>query len=66
MARDNLFENSLNLGNVSYDETVHNYQDTVSAMVYQQTPAYHPGAPVRLGTTIHLKLTTSQAKIAAR
>ena len=66
VARDNLFENSLNLGNVSYDETVSSYQDSVSAIVYQQTPAYSPGAPVRLGTTIHLKLTTSQAKIAAR
>ena len=66
VARDNIFENSLNLGNVTYDETVHNYQDSLSAVVYQQTPAYHPGAPTKMGTTIHLKLTTSQAKIAAR
>ena len=66
VAKDNLFENSLNLGNVTYDETVQNYQDTLSAVVYQQTPAYHPGAPATMGTTIHLKLTTSQAKIAAR
>ena len=66
VARDNLFENSLNLGNVTYDETVESYQDTVSAIVYQQSPAYSPGAPVRMGATIHLKLTTSQAKIAAR
>ncbi len=66
VARDNLFENSLNLGNVSYDETVESYQDSVSAIVYQQSPAYSPGAPARMGATIHLKLTTSQAKIAAR
>ena len=66
VAKDNLFENSLNLGNVTYDETVQNYQDSLSAVVYQQTPAYHPGAPATMGTTIHLKLTTSQAKIAAR
>ena len=66
VARDNISENSLNLGNVSYDETVHNYQDTLNAMVYQQNPAYRPGAPVKMGTTIHLKLTTSQVKIAAR
>ena len=66
VARDNLFENSLNLGNVSYDETVQTYQDTLSAVVYQQTPAFHVGAPAALGTAIHLKLTTSQAKIAAR
>jgi beta-lactam-binding protein with PASTA domain len=66
VAKDNLFENSLNLGNVSYDETVHNYQDTLSAVVYQQTPGYNAGSPVRMGTTVHLKLTTSQAKIAAR
>jgi beta-lactam-binding protein with PASTA domain len=66
VAKDNLFENSLNLGNVSYDETVQTYQDTLSAVVYQQNPTYSPGAPVRMGTTINLKLTTSQAKIAAR
>ena len=66
VARDNIFENSLNLGNVTYDETVESYQDSVSAIVYQQSPAYSPGAPVRMGATIHLKLTTSQAKIAAR
>ena len=66
VAKDNLFENSLNLGNVSYDETVQDYQDTLRAVVYQQNPAYSAGAPVRMGTTIHLKLTTSQAKIAAR
>lgn len=66
VARDNLFENSLNLGNVTYDETVHNYQDSLSAVVYQQTPAYHAGTPVDMGTTIHLKLTVSQSKIAAR
>ena len=66
IARDNIFENSLNLGNVSYDETVENYQDTLNAVVYQQSPAYHPGSPVKMGTTINLKLTTSQAKIAGR
>ena len=66
VARDNIFENSLNLGNVTYDETVQTYQDTLNAIVYQQTPAYHVGAPAAMGTSIHLKLTTSQAKIAAR
>jgi len=66
VAKENLFENSLNLGNVSYDETVQTYQDTLSAVVYQQNPTYSAGAPVRMGTTINLKLTTSQAKIAAR
>lgn len=66
VAKDNLFENSLNLGKVSYDETVQTYQDTLSAVVYQQNPTYSAGAPVRMGTTINLKLTTSQAKIAAR
>jgi len=66
VAKENLFENSLNLGNVSYDETVQTYQDTLSAVVYQQNPTYNAGVPVRMGTTINLKLTTSQAKIAAR
>ena len=66
VAKENLFENSLNLGNVSYDETVQTYQDTLSAVVYQQNPTYSAGAPVRMGTTINLKLTTSQAKIATR
>lgn len=66
VARDNIFENSLNLGNVSYDETVHTYQDSLAAVVYQQTPAYQAGTSVDMGTTIHLKLTASQTKIATR
>ncbi len=66
VARDNIFDSSLNVGNVSYDETCLNYQDSLNAVVYQQTPAYHAGSPVRRGTAVHLKLTTSQAKIAAR
>ena len=66
VAKDNIFENSLNLGNVTYDETVQSWQDTLNAIVYQQSPAYHTGAPAAMGTAIHLKLTTSQAKIAAR
>ena len=66
VVKDNIFENSLNLGNVSYDETVQTYQDTLSAMVYWQNPAYQSGVPVTMGTTVHIKLTTSQAKIAAR
>ena len=65
VARDNIFENSLNVGNISYDETVTSYQDTLNAVVYQQTPAYRTGAVGR-GTSINLKLTVSQAKIAAR
>ena len=65
VARDNIFENSLNLGNVTYDETVHNYQDTLNAVVYQQTPAHRNGS-APMGTSIHLKMTVSQAKIAAR
>lgn len=65
VARDNIFENSLNLGRVSYDETVHTYQDTLNAVVYQQNPAYRTGS-APMGTPISLKMTVSQAKIAAR
>jgi Uncharacterized protein conserved in bacteria len=65
VARDNIFENSLNLGNVSYDETVHNYQDTLNAVVYQQSPAHRAGS-APMGTSVNLKMTVSQAKIAAR
>ena len=65
VAKDNIFENSLNLGNVTYDETVHNYQDTLNAVVYQQTPAHRTGS-APMGTSINLKMTVSQAKIAAR
>lgn len=65
IARDNIFENSLNVGNVTYDETVHTYQDTLNAVVYQQTPAHRAGS-APMGTSVNLKMTVSQAKIAAR
>ncbi len=38
VAATSIHENSLNVGNVKYDETVKDYQDSLRAVVYRQSP----------------------------
>ncbi|MBR3030823.1 MAG: PASTA domain-containing protein [Bacteroidales bacterium] len=38
VAANSINENSLNVGNVKYDETVKDYQDSLRAVVYRQSP----------------------------
>lgn len=63
VAKDNLHDNSLNVGKVRFDETVHTYQDSLNAVVYTQSPGYSAGAPCQMGTAVSISLTCSQAKI---
>lgn len=63
VAKDNLHENSLNVGKVRFDETVKSYQDSLNAVVYTQSPGYSESAPCQMGTAVNISLTCSQAKI---
>lgn len=61
VAKDFIWENSLNVGKIYYDETVQNYLDTVNAVVYRQEPGISEnGCP--MGTTVDIHLTTSSVK----
>ena len=64
-ARSKILGASLNLGVYIFDNTVINYQDTLNAIVYQQTPSYDE-RNLQLGSAIYLWLTTDSAKLPIR
>lgn len=57
-----IYESSLNVGRVIYDETVTTMADSTKALVYRQVPA--PSQyPVRMGAAVTIYLTTDTGKI---
>ena len=57
-------ENSLNIGRLRFDNTVKNYADTLSAVVYRQNPAADAPA-VTKGSELTLYLTLDTEKVPA-
>lgn len=65
VAKDNIFDNSLNVGKVRFDETVLNYEDSIAAQVYMQSPAFTNSAPFILGTKVDITLTKDPLKVSS-
>lgn len=63
VARENILDNSLNIGKVSFDETVSNYEDSLNAVVYKQSPLSSSSSPYLMGASVDIFLTKSQAKL---
>jgi len=64
-ALDAVHGNSLNIRSLRFDSTVKNYDDTLSAVVYKQSPAPSEHA-VRMGEDVTLYLTIDENKVPAR
>lgn len=64
-AVDGLHDNSLNLRNLRFDDTVRNYDDSLNAVVYRQSPASSADA-VRMGSEVSLFLTLDNRKVPVR
>jgi len=62
-AKSFLIDNSLNISNINYDNTVKTYQDTLSAVVYKTIPAASNTLTVSRGSKVSLFLTTDKSKI---
>lgn len=65
VATETILDNSLNVGKVTYDDTVKNWEDSLNAVVYRQTPAPSSSSPYLMGASVNIDLTTNQAKLAA-
>ncbi|MDO5321567.1 MAG: PASTA domain-containing protein [Bacteroidia bacterium] len=63
-AVDNIQDNSLNIGKLSFDASVENYADSVMAVVYAQKPESDSKNYVRKGSEVTLFLTADPDKIA--
>ncbi len=62
-ARDTLYNITLTLGVLIYDNTVKNASDSLLAVIWNQNPAWSENKLVELGTSIDVWLTTDHSKI---
>lgn len=56
-------DHSLNVGNVTFDETVNSYEDSLNAVVYNQEPMPNDSIIVNMGDSLHLYLTLDHSRI---
>lgn len=61
-AVDAIHDNSLNVGSLRFDSTVHDYADSLNAVVYSQRPA-PTGLPMVMGGDITVSLTLDESKL---
>ena len=64
-AQDAVHANSLNIKRLRFDDSVKDYDDSLNAIVYRQSPEVLP-VPVKMGEEVTLYLTVDEAKIPKR
>ncbi|MHC1778967.1 MAG: PASTA domain-containing protein [Bacteroidales bacterium] len=62
-AKDIIIDNSLNIGRLTFDESVKNYADTISSFVVRQFPEPTESLSYILGSRVDLVLSTDKTKI---
>lgn len=65
-AVDAVHDNSLNVKNLRFDRTVRDYDDSLNAMVYKQTPEASDSINVKMGSDVTLYLTLDENRIPIR
>ena len=66
VAIDAVHDNSLNIRRLIFDETVKDYDDSLSAVVYRQVPAGSDSIRFRMGTDVSLYMTLDTSKVPVR
>lgn len=56
-------DHSLNIGKMRFDETVRNYDDSLNAVVYRQTPQACDSVAVKMGENVDLYFTLDLSKV---
>lgn len=64
-AQDAVHANSLNIKRLRFDDSVKDYDDSLNAIVYRQSPEVLP-VPVKMGEEVTLYLTVDETKIPKR
>lgn len=65
-AVDAVFDHSLNIKNLRFDDTVKDYDDSLNAVVYRQDPMASDSVSVAMGEAVVLYLTIDTEKVPAR
>jgi len=63
-AKDILIDNSLNIGTLTYDQSVRTYADTITCFVIKQTPSPTNSNSYSLGARVELFLSIDRNKVA--
>lgn len=58
-----MFDHSLNIKDLKFDDTVKDYDDSLNAVVYRQAPDASDSSSVAMGEAVTLFLTTDVAKV---
>ena len=62
-AKERILLSSLNIGYLSFDNSIMNLSDSLNAQVYQQSHAYEENTKIAPGSKINLWLTTDSLKV---
>ena len=62
-AKEHILLSNLNLGRITFDNSVSNLSDSLNAQVYQQSNAYEEESKITPGSKINIWLTTDSLKI---
>lgn len=62
-AKTKILQAAMNLGEIKYDNSVENKEDSAKAVVWQQYPPFEKNKNIRLGSYIDLWLTTDSTKL---
>lgn len=62
-AKDLIIDNSLNIGSLFYDQTIINSSDSLTAIIYKQSPEASDFSSFHLGSRVDLYFTLDKSKI---
>jgi beta-lactam-binding protein with PASTA domain len=62
-ALNNISDSYFNVGNITFDETVKSYSDSLNAMVWKQRPEYYGNGRAVMGSRIDIWLTLDTEKL---
>lgn len=62
-ARNKALTSFLNIGEITYDNTVENFGDSTKAKVFEQSPLHISNKDFEFGTSINVSLTTNENKV---
>ncbi|MBS0012254.1 MAG: PASTA domain-containing protein [Bacteroidales bacterium] len=62
-ARNRILGASLNIGTFTFDNTISTAEDTASAFVFKQNPAYNEETTLQLGSSVYVWFTTDSMKL---
>ena len=62
-AKEKIILSNMNLGKITFDQTIINHLDSLQAKVWKQSPAFNEDRKIKVGSNINIWLTRDSVKI---